>query len=153
MNESIKDIDKEGNLQDWGTTLYIEPIGSEMSWKDVYYIVRHDCNYYPKLYKMIGVEPGEKPTDRQIRMWIKNKPQEFLGYIDMFGDYCDHLADDLCVDEYDYSESTKKSRKIVAEALRAPDEDYEVADALEEYADQSFPVVRKVVAGSATGLI
>jgi len=47
FKESIKDI--APGIQDWGTTVYVEPLDVEMSWDDVYYIVKKDCRQYPLL--------------------------------------------------------------------------------------------------------
>lgn len=41
FRESIKDI--APGIQDWGTTVYIEKLGAEMSWDDIFFIVKKDC--------------------------------------------------------------------------------------------------------------
>lgn len=47
FKESIKDI--APGIQDWGTTVYIEELGAELDWKDVYDFVKADCRLYPLL--------------------------------------------------------------------------------------------------------
>ena len=102
FNESIKDI--APGIQDWGTTVYVEPLEVEMSWDDVYYIVKKDCRRYPLLEEELGLEPYEEPDDEQIREWIETKPKSFMNYLKEFGTYG---ATDFSRDD-EYDESTKK---------------------------------------------
>lgn len=105
FKESIKDI--APGIQDWGTTVYVEPLEVEMSWDDVYYIVKKDCRQYPLLEEELGLEPYEEPTNNQIKKWIKTKPESFIDYLKEFGSY--NATDFSGDDEYD--ESTKKFGK------------------------------------------
>ena len=118
FKESIKDI--APGIQDWGTTVYVEPLDVEMSWDDVYYIVKKDCRQYPLLEEELGLEPYEEPSDEQIREWIETNPKSFMDYLEEFGDYnATNFSGD---DEYD--ESTKKfGKKFTKENVEAPDED------------------------------
>lgn len=118
FNESIKDI--APGIQDWGTTVYIEKLGAEMSWDDIFFIVKKDCRQYPLLEEELGLEPHEEPTDDQIREWIKTKPDSFIEYLEEFGTYNDNFADDDSDDSYDdyyddsydsYDESSRKFGK------------------------------------------
>ena len=113
FNESIRDIGY--GVQDWGSTVYVEPLGAEMSWEDVYFIVRHDCSIYPRLEKMVGVGPREKPTDDMIRSWIEKRPKEFVEYLKELGAYNDNFDGD----QYDdYEESTKKFKESTRRTRR-----------------------------------
>ena len=105
FKESIKDI--APGIQDWGSTIYVEPLEVEMSWDDVYYIVKKDCRQYPLLEKELGLEPHEEPSDEQIREWIETNPKSFMDYLEEFGSY--NATDFSGDDEYD--ESTKKFGK------------------------------------------
>ena len=105
FKESIKDI--APGIQDWGTTVYVEPLDVEMSWDDVYYIVKKDCRQYPLLEEELGLEPYEEPSDEQIREWIETNPKSFMDYLEEFGSY--NATDFSGDDEYD--ESTKKFGK------------------------------------------
>ena len=120
FNESIKDI--APGIQDWGTTVYIEKLGAEMSWDDIFFIVKKDCRQYPLLEEVLGLEPYEEPTNNQIKKWIKTNPESFIEYLEEFGTYNDNFADDDSDDSYD--ESTKKfGKKFTKENVEAPDED------------------------------
>lgn len=111
FKESIKDI--APGIQDWGSTIYVEPLEVEMSWDDVYYIVKKDCRQYPLLEEELGLEPYEEPSDEQIREWIETNPKSFMDYLEEFGSY--NATDFSGDDEYD--ESTKKfGRKFMKES-------------------------------------
>lgn len=117
FKESIKDI--APGIQDWGTTVYVEPLDVEMSWDDVYYIVKKDCRQYPLLEEELGLEPYEEPDDEQIREWIETKPKSFIDYLKEFGSY--NATDFSGDDEYD--ESTRKfSKKLTKESGDIEDE-------------------------------
>ena len=113
FKESIKDI--APGIQDWGTTVYIEKLGAEMSWDDIFFIVKKDCRQYPLLEEVLGLEPYEEPTNNQIKKWIKTNPESFIEYLEEFGTYNDNFADDDSDDSYD--ESTKKFGKKFKESV------------------------------------
>jgi hypothetical protein len=106
FNESIRDF--APGIQDWGTTVSVEPLDAEMSWDDVYYIVKKDCRQYPLLEEELGLEPYEEPDDEQIREWIETNPKSFMDYLKEFGSY---NATDFSRDDDEYDESTKKFGK------------------------------------------
>ena len=120
-NESIRDIGE--GVQDWGSTVYVEPLGVEMSWKDVYFIVRHDCSIFPCLEELIGLGPREKPTDATIRAWIEERPKEFVEYLEEFGAYNDTFADDEYSESVSYGMSASDLDKALDDELSTPDED------------------------------
>ena len=112
FKESIKDI--APGIQDWGSTIYVEPLEVEMSWDDVYYIVKKDCRQYPLLEKELGLEPYEEPSDEQIREWIETNPKSFMDYLEEFGSY--NATDFSGDDEYDES-SKKFGKKFASESM------------------------------------
>lgn len=106
FKESIKDI--APGIQDWGTTVYIEELGAELDWKEVFGFVKADCRLYPLLEEDIGVKPYKEPSDRQIRNWIKTKPENFIDYLKEFGYY--DYANGTDRDDLEY-ESTRRSAR------------------------------------------
>lgn len=114
FKESIKDI--APGIQDWGTTVYIEDLGAELDWKEVFGFVKADCRLYPLLEEDIGVKPYEEPSDRQIRNWIKTKPENFIDYLKEFGYY--DYANGTDRDDLEY-ESTKKFGRKFKESIDA----------------------------------
>jgi hypothetical protein len=101
--------------------VYIEDLGAELDWKEVFGFVKADCRYYPLLEKDIGVEPYEEPTDKQIRNWIKTKPESFIDYLKDFGYY--DYANGKDNDDLEYDESTKKfGKKFNERTSMDPDE-------------------------------
>ena len=105
FNEAIKDF--APGIQDWGTTIYVEPLGAELDWETVFSYVKHDCRQFPLLEQEIGVKPYETPSNRQIRNWIKKNPESFIDYLKECG-YYDHLSELTAADDDSYDESTKK---------------------------------------------
>ena len=125
FKESIKDI--APGIQDWGTTVYIEELGAELDWKDVYDFVKADCRLYPLLEQDIGVEPYEEPSDKQIRKWIKTKPESFIDYLKEFGYY--DYANGKDNDDLEYESTRKFGRKF-------NESDDEIVDAVQDAYDK-----------------
>ena len=113
FKESIKDF--APGIQDWGTTIYVEPLGAELDWETVFSYVKHDCRQFPLLEQEIGVKPYETPSNRQIRNWIKKNPESFIDYLKECG-YYDHLSELTAADDDSYDESTKKFGKKFSES-------------------------------------
>ena len=108
FNESIKDI--APGIQDWGSSVYIEKLDAEMSWKDLLYIVRKDCKLYPNLEKELGLLATDvSPSLRHLKNWIKKNPESFIEYLEEFGTFNDNFADD---DEDTWDEIDESSRKF-----------------------------------------
>ena len=102
-------------IQDWGTTIYVEPLGAELDWETVFSYVKHDCRQFPLLEQEIGVKPYETPSNRQIRNWIKKNPESFIDYLKECG-YYDHLSELTAADDDSYDESTKKFGRKFSES-------------------------------------
>ena len=108
FNESIKDI--APGIQDWGSSVYIEKLDAEMSWKDLLYIVKKDCKLYPDLEKELGLLATDvSPSLRHLKNWIKKNPESFIEYLEEFGTFNDNFADD---DEDTWDEIDESSRKF-----------------------------------------